>query len=228
MPYLLDLLVILIFLLSVWLGHKRGLIKTVTGIVAFLVAMVLSSMLSAPLANVLYDKAVAPTIESAVEEQLQQMQNNAAQELGNVYDALPSTVQNLLAYAGIEDAEAFAERVPAGETTALTQRVSEAVRPVVMPLLQGLCSLVLFLILYILTRLAMKLLNVVVKLPLLKQVNKTFGFIGGAVSGLLWVLFAVRVMQALASFAVAGDLLTAATLEQTTIVSWLAGINPMG
>ena len=227
MKYLLDAVVILIFLLCVFIGHKRGFIKTVTGIVAFVAALAVSALLSGPVAGFVYDKAVEPTIIETVDAKLEETEGSAIERLNNAYESLPDVVKNLLAQAGIEDVDALAQKMPIGTETPVSESVNAVVEPLLLPLIKALCSLLLFFIVYIAAGIALRVLNIVAKLPLLKQVNETLGLVGGIVSGALWALLAVTVLQILAATGVAGDTVTLQTIADTTVVNWIAGINPL-
>lgn len=227
MKYLLDAVVILIFLLCVWIGHKRGFIKTVTGIVAFLAALAVSALLSGPVADFVYDKAVEPTLVETVNAQLEQAEGSAIERLDSAYQSLPDVVKNLLAQAGIEDVDDLAIELPMGGDS-MGHSFASVIEPLLLPLLKAVCSLILFLIAYIVAAIVLRVLNLVAKLPLLKQVNKTLGVVGGIVSGALWALLAVTVMQVLASTGVAGDAVTLQTIGETTVVNWITGFNPLG
>ena len=228
MKYLLDAVVILIFLLCVFIGHRRGFIKTVTGIVAFLAALAVSALLCGPVAGLVYDKAVEPTIIETVDTQLEQSEGTAIEKLSNAYELLPDVVKNLLAQTGIEDVDDLAQNMPMGINTPISESVNAVVEPVLLPLLKALCSLLLFLIAYIIASIVLRVLNIVAKLPLLKQVNKALGLVGGIVSGALWALFAVTVIQVLAATGAADGAITLQTIGETTVVNWIAGINPLG
>ena len=47
MAYLLDVIALALFALMVFLGYRRGFIRTVSGVLSFVLALVLSSMLAA-------------------------------------------------------------------------------------------------------------------------------------------------------------------------------------
>lgn len=228
MKYLLDAVVILIFLLCIWIGCKRGFIKTVTGIVAFLAALAVSALLSGPVAELIYDKAVEPSIVETVDTQIEQSEGTAIEGLNSAYQSLPDVVKNLLAQAGIEDVDDLAQNMPMGINTPISESVNAVVEPVLLPLIKALCSLLLFFIVYILVSIVLRMFDLVAKLPLLKQVNKTLGVVGGIVSGALWALLAVTVLQVLAATGAADGAITLQTIEDTAVVNWIAGFNPLG
>lgn len=226
MKYLLDAVVILIFLLCVLVGHKRGFIKTVTGIVAFAAALAVSALLSGAVAGVVYDKAVEPSVIETVNAQLEEAEGTAIENLDSAYQSLPSVVKNLLAQTGIENVDDLSIRLPMGGDS-MGHSFAAVIEPVLLPLLKAMCSLILFLITYIVASIVLRVLNVVAKLPLLKQVNKTLGLVGGIVSGALWALLAVTVLQILAATGAAGEAVTLQAIGETTVVNWIAGINPL-
>lgn len=228
MKYLLDAVVILIFLLCVFIGRKRGFIKTVTGIVAFLAALAVSALLSGPVAGLIYDKAVEPTIVETVNTQVEQAEGSAIEKLNSAYQSLPAVVKNLLAQTGIENVDDLAQMMPTGTNTPVSESVNAVVEPLLLPLIKALCSLLLFFIVYIVAGIVLRVLNIVAKLPLLKQVNKALGLVGGIVSGALWALLAVTVIQVLAATGAADGAVTLQTIGETTVVNWITGVNPLG
>ena len=228
MKYLLDAVVILIFLLCVFIGRKRGFIKTVAGIVAFLAALAVSMLLSGPVAGLVYDKAVEPSIVETVDTKLEETKGTAIEQLDNAYQSLPNMVKNLLAQAGVTDVNGLSDRLPTDGAETIGHSVNAVVEPLLLPLIKALCSLVLFFIAYIAASIVLRVLNIIAKLPLLKQLNKTLGLVGGIVSGALWALLAVTVIQVIAATGSADSTITLQTVSETVVVNWVAGINPLG
>lgn len=94
-----------------------------------------------------------------------------------------------------------------------------------VPVLRMLCSLVLFSVIYGLSSILLRPLNLVAKLPVLKQCNSLLGIAVGAVSGALWVLFAISIAYTLAWLR-CFPALTPSVLEGTWLVSRLSGLLP--
>ncbi|MBR2319808.1 MAG: CvpA family protein [Clostridia bacterium] len=92
-------------------------------------------------------------------------------------------------------------------------------------LVQLLCLVGLFAIAYALVAFLLRSLNLIAKLPLLKQLNKVLGVAVGAVSGVLWVVFAVCALQMVARLGWI-PALTEAVIEKTWLVSWVAAQLP--
>lgn len=228
MAIALDILLLVVFGLSIWQGHRQGFIKTVAGLVAFIVALVLSSMLAAPVANWAYDTLIETPVAEALDAHLG-AENALAEGLDAAFAEMPAFVTDNLAKQGIVDGQSAMQYIgtaEAGET--LTDSVMrQVIRPVIGPLLKVICSLILFFLIQFLLSLLLKLLDLLAKLPLLKQLNKTLGVVAGLLQGILWVLLIATFLQAVVEtglFAVINQEL----LESTILVEWLCQVNPLG
>ena len=154
MSVLLDGLMLLLLILNMVSGWRRGFIKVFGGLLALALATLVTSVLGAPLAD-----AIAP--QTSLEP----------------------------------------------------------------PVVRLMCSVVLFTLVYVLMAFLLRSLNIVAKIPLIKQLNKVLGLAVGTVSGVLWVLFAVGVLHTLAQVGWL-TFLTPATMEKTWLISQLNGWLP--
>ncbi len=216
MAYILDIAVILIFALAVFIGHKRGFIKTFSGVLAFAAALVVVMLLKAPVANLVYEKAVEPPLVEAIGNTTDNFQQSAV----DYYNELPQIIKNLLVQTGVTDGESFFSAMPADGP-------APVLRPVLLPLVEMVTALVLFLLAYIAAGILLRMLDLVAKLPLLKQINKSLGFVAGVLSGALWVLLAVSILQLIASFGSADSLINMTTVDNTLLIKWLVSFNPL-
>ena len=227
MTYVLDGLMIVLIALCVWAGYHRGFVRTVGGLIALIVAVLAATVFSGPLSKSVYTNFVQPQVLTTLEQQIEGEALPSAEELDTALQSLPPLVTTVLEHEGLDSGAAILRKVgetgePAAET--ITRKV---ITPVVLPLIQLLCSVILFALAYILTCIVVRALNVVTKLPLLKQANNVLGLFAGAINGCLWVLFAVRVLYALALLDVA-PWLTTALLEDTMLVAPVGALLPVG
>ena len=227
MAYLLDGAILVLFLVMVVIGSRRGFIKTIAGVAAFVVALVLASMLGGPVSDFVYEHSVEPAVIKAIDAQVGEG-SAAAEKLDMALVDMPGFVTNILHNAQIESGADILEKLTATEEgESVAQSVSrQVVTPIVMPLLKMLCSLLLFLVASVLVSILFKALNVVAKLPLLKQLNKSLGVVAGIAQGLLWSFVLVTVLQ-LEANAGCLDVITPAVLDKTLLLRWIDSINPM-
>ena len=224
MAIILDVLVIAVFVLSIFLGWKRGFIKSMTGLLAFAVAVGVALWLSAPIAQWVYDGTVEPAVSAAIED----VQSDATQSVIASSDALladlPDGVRTLLTAAGIENGETLAGKLSPNSTGSLTERLlTDVIEPVVVGAIRMIALLVLFLLTAFLVSLLLKVVDKVFKLPLLKGINRTLGIVPGIINGVLGVLIVITLFHLLSAL---GVLITPDALENTVIVSRLSDINP--
>lgn len=204
MIYLFDVLIVALFVLCVWLGWERGFVRTVGGLLALIAAVLVAAVFSGPIAKAIYNGTVEPKVMDALETYVEGHVLPDEAQLDRALDRMPDLVSSMLENSGLNSGAAVLEKIDfvrADETAAacITRKV---ITPVVMPLIKTLCSVVLFALAYGLALLAARALNVVAKLPLIKQANRVLGLLAGGITGLLWVLFAIRLLYAVASMGV--------------------------
>ena len=224
---ILDLLIVALITVMILLGRRRGFIKTVSGVVVFVAALMLSTTLSAPVSGFLYDTFVEPPVLEELTVQVGEGSPAAAQ-LDAALERMPAFVTGRLSAGGVDSGAAILERLSGaqeGETVAETI-ARQVVEPVVLPLMKAVSTLLLFLILLIVLTIVVKAVDLVAKLPLLKQLNKSLGVVAGLAQGLLWSFVLVTVLQ-LAANAGWFDFLTPAVLDKTLLFRWIDSINPM-
>lgn len=228
MAYVLDIAVILIFGLMVYFGHRDGFIKTIAGMISFVVALVLSTVLAGPVSDMAYNKLVEPPVAAALEAHLGD-ESPAADTLDAAFEKMPSFVTGQLATQGIRsgaDALQYLNNAEEGESAA-DSVMRQIIRPVTLPVLEVICSLILFFVLQFIISLILKLLNVLAKLPVLKQANKTLGIVAGVVQGLLWAFLIATIVKAVAMSGLL-PMVSNEVVDSTYLVKWLAEINPLG
>ncbi len=228
MAYLIDGIAIALFAVMVFFGYKKGFIRTVSGVLSFVLALVLSSALAAPVADYVYTTGIQPTVVQKLEDNLGK-DSPTVERLEEALEDMPAFITSQLSLSGITDGETllkYVGKVPDGDTA--TEKIeSTIVRPVVYPVLEAVFSLVLFIVLQVLIGFVLRLLNLLAKLPIIKKINKWAGVIAGAIQGVLWVLFAIGVLELLIASGLV-ETLTPALVEDTILVSWLSGLNPFG
>lgn len=228
MSWILDLVLILVFAICVWKGHRQGLIKALTGVLAFLLALAVSLMLNAPVANLLYDKVVEPPIVEAVEGVLGEG-GSLTESADGALESMPGFLRNLLEKADITSGQDIVNKLTGEDgVESYAHRISDqAVRPTAIKLLQTISTLLLFLIALVAAHLVLRVLDILAKLPLLKQLNKALGMSAGLVSGVLWVLFLACILQVVAAVSEPDALISQTVVEQTHLLRFINGFNPL-
>ncbi len=224
MSVILDVIIVAVFVIALVWSVKRGFIKAMTGLISFVAALAVALWLSAPVAGWAYSTLVAPPVSAALEQVQTDVGQSAATSADAVLEGLPDGVRNLLTSVGISSGDDLTAKLsPNGSGTLIERVITDVIEPTATALLRMIAMLLLFLLTSFLVSLLLKVVDKVFKLPLLKGVNQTLGFIPGVLNGVVSVLLAVAIIQILCSL---GVLITPEQIAGTAILSRLTAINP--
>lgn len=231
MAYILDIAVILLFVLAILIGIKRGFIKTAVRLVGCILAVVIAFSLGRVIAGWAYDSFLAPVVKEQIVANVPSADTQALKDgIDAALEQLPGFVRNAVDNS-IGDPAQIVDALEGeleGNAESIAATVSDkVVRPVAAAMLQMICFFILFIILMIVVIILSCVINKVFKLPVLKQANGVLGGVLGAVEGVLWVLVAVTVIQLVASSAAPDSFISAQNLQDSLLVSKLAEINPI-
>ena len=196
MGILLDIGFVIIILLCVVFGYKKGFFKSIAGFIGAVIAMFLAWVLAGLIANALYQgvfrEKLIDNISSVLSnDALASFPEKAAQVVAN----LPGFLSNTLNNQGITSSQIEQSLQAAGSNAA--PATADLISPAVIWLLQLLLTVILFFILVILVRLVIKLIGNVFRLPILRQVD---GILGG-LFGILFRPMDCKIISTLISFA---------------------------
>ena len=232
MAYMLDIAVILILLLAVYIGYRRGFVKAVIKLVGCVLAVVIASVASLPLASGIFDAFAGDKLQEVIASQMTSTDTAAvAAGIEAALDKLPGPVLNALEAYGLGTPEQIIGGVKEsldGSVEDIARSVVEVViRPVAVALLRTLCFFLIFLLLILLVALVANLISKVFKLPILRQMDGGLGAIVGVAEGVVLVFVAVTVVQLVTASASADAALSAKDVEDSILVGFVADHNPI-
>lgn len=231
MNILIDLLLLVILILCILMGKKRGFIKSFFGFFGSLIAFFLTSLLAKPLGSFFSSAFLYPFLR-------QRFLTALSQEIGQGvsgidFAGLPESCQQILARFGT-DAEAIADHVATASQTVGDAAADAAAQFVALPLADAasyaLAFFLLFVVFSVAIRIAVHLLDLVSKLPLLNFSNRFLGLLAGALQGffLVLVLSAILVYAAPWIESSPNPFLASFDPEQTYLLKFLSGIDFFG
>lgn len=230
MAYILDGIIVLIVLFSLWMGYRHGLVRTLIRLVGCVLALVIAAMLSQPVAEGIYDGFLQEKIAASVAENVTLTEGAAVREdINETLSGLPESIQNVLANSGWLDRalESFDDSVVYKEAEITEAVVTYIVRPVAVALLGVIAFLFLFILLMVVVTLVAKLVGKILKLPFLRQIDGVLGAVLGVLQGVLISFVVVAVLQMAAASADKDAWLSPQDIEDTVIVSRIADNNPI-
>ncbi len=184
MGIVLDIIIVLIIGLCAFLAAKKGFVLTLIELVGFIIAIVIATNVSAPLAQITYDKAIKPTVTNAIASSFE---SDASEALENI----PDFVTSIFKEAGFDLSGITTE---AGESVgeAAARITDTVVKSSVVNILKAIYTIPLFFILMIVVKLLAKLVNSLFKGVVLGGANKVLGCLLGGAKGILFaVLFSL-------------------------------------
>ena len=226
MAYLIaDGLVLAVLVLFACRGARRGLVLSLCGLIAVLVAFAGASILACRLSPVVAG-ALEPRFASAIEEQLNaslQAQAEAGEQaILSAEDVPLEGVLEALREMGFY--ETLIDSVDRAVESGVTAAAAGAAAAVAAAVAQSAAYLLLFLLGFFLILLAWRLLSqaldLVARLPGLHFLNKTAGAIFGLVQGGIVLFVAAWLLQFF------GQLLPAELVGQTVLLKFFMTTNP--
>ena len=198
---ILDVAIVLIFALSVWIGAKKGLFRSLAELVVYLVGLVGANLAAGGLTDRVVD-LLRPVLESQVSEA--------------ITDYISGTLSELPfgeALAGLENVGDLTGDAAAG-------MVDLMVETLLYNLTYVIVFLAVFLLLVLLLRLIINLGDFLLRLPVLHEMNTLGGILIGAVKGILFVCLILWLDSK------TGLLLDSSAVQSSHIASLLMKILP--
>lgn len=220
-----DGLVLAVLLIFACIGARRGLILSLCGLLAFVVAFLGASFAARTLSPVVAD-ALEPKFAAAIEEQLNESIRQQA-EAGEAAVLSPDDVP----LEGVLDAlremgfyETLVNTVDRAVESGMTAVAASAAAAVAAAIAQSAAYLILFLLGFFLILLAWRLLSraldLVARLPGLHFLNKTGGALFGLVQGCIILFVAAWLLQFF------GQMLPRELVEQTVLLKFFMTTTP--
>ena len=177
MGIIIDIVIILFILISIFLGYKKGLVSLGIHLVAFIIALIISFILYRPIGNLIINTtSIDENLQEGIETKLEEItgDNNENQ------NSLLQNIQN--------------------------GTISETAKSLSINIIYGVTIILLFMILRIALVFVTAIANWIAKLPILKQANKLGGIIYGLLRGILIIYVVLLILNLIITFYPNGSL----------------------
>ena len=229
MSYILDAILVLIILITVFISAKKGFVRTLVEVVGFVAAIFIAFTFSSPIASAVYGKMVEPVIVKTVENVSTDTANTASDAVDAVWQKMPSFVtdSNFLGLSK-ENISQQVEIETANGVTELADSVSNSfAKPVITKLLSVLISVILVVALIFVVKIVAKYINKLFSFSLIGTINKALGGILGLVKGIALAVVFCMIITLIISFTKNGFLIfTYDAIHSSYIFKFLAGFSP--
>lgn len=198
MSLILDLIVVAVLAIFLWRGASKGLVASLCGLLAFVVAFTGAGLAARTLSPMVAD-AMEPHFASVIQQQLEAAVPDPNTALPQDEDAqLPAILEAL---RGLGLYESLIDAVDQAVSQGVTQAASTAAATVAASIAQSVAYRVIFAVAFALLLAAWgavsRTLNLMARLPVLHFLNKTGGAAIGLVEGLVLLLVVVWLLEVL-------------------------------
>lgn len=227
MNWMLDGLVLVVILIFVAVGAKRGFIKAIAHFFGTVISAVLAGVFGGMVAKWVYEWLF---YDSLVEKLTASIQGMAGTDVGTVitgfFSSMPDFVVRALGLGGVSQESLLSQLTATGNQLAI--QLADALSPIFIGFLKILAVILLFVLFITLIRVLANFLTVLVSLPLLSQTNALLGGAFGLALGLVTVWIGCSLFQVLLPF------LTDEMRQQaesgilsSVLVKFFASFNPL-
>lgn len=223
--WIIDLLLVLLAAVMIIAAARRGFFVTVLRLGAWIVSIAVAGVLSAALAQPVYEAFAAPAVRELIEQNIGAAVDGsqAAQAAQKVISELPEAVQQLADFAGIST-QGLIDNLKGGFSVADAASLLEqsVVAPIATAAIRMLICLILFVLLLVALRFLCRWLEKLREVPVLKQTDWILGAALGLVKAVLLVFVLSLVLRAAA--AVSSDEAFVQAVENSRIAALTSGL----
>lgn len=186
MAIFIDLAIIIIIMLSTYLGYKKGLIGVAFKILSFLIALIVTLFLYKPVSDVIIQHTtVDESIQSFIIDKFGTNQETSGQEEKQEQTNLPDVMVNYMNTVVKDAVDNSRETI-----------VQAVAKDLAINIIHLIVMIGLFVIIRLLLLFAKAILELVSEIPLIKQCNE----VGGIIYGIVRAIVVIYVILAIASF----------------------------
>ncbi len=214
LPFIIDIILIVVFAGCIIDGRKKGFVKMILSIVATVIALLVAKEYAEPVANWINESFVHGRIVDSISRAISDSVGSGAAAIAN---ALPDYIVRAAEAIGLSTKEITANLGSNVTSVQAAEQICTAVEGAfIVPAIKIVSFFIIFAIGSAVLNFVASLINGIFKLPLIKSVNKLLGAILGGVKGLIAVLIIGLVFRFVS--AIAPETPFAAAVEDSAII----------
>ncbi|MCR4924895.1 MAG: CvpA family protein [Clostridiales bacterium] len=229
MNFIIDILLIALFVFFVVRGAKKGFALSLLEFAATILAGVVAYYLSGIIAPIMYATTFEKTVVNSISAQIGAGGASVAQEAAAVIDTLPGFLIKGSSAIGIDVNHIMSSINTMNLSGAsVAQALSDnIVEPIVTAFLRSILFIVLLVISIVVLKFVVRIVNKIFKLPILNSANKILGAVMGALKGVVAVLLVSLSLSMFVSLEGDTTSVIAKSIESSKIVSVADNFNPI-
>lgn len=194
LPFVVDGILILILVATFFDGRRKGFFKMLFSLVATDVSLLIAYEYSAPIAEWANETFIQNAAVNILADSISSHLSNGTQA---VLDAIPDYISEAAQVTGTSVSGVISDIGSSFDAVQAAEKIYGGIYSVIVfPILMVAVFVVIYAISNIILSFAIKFLNNIFRLPVLKGLNKFFGGILGAVKGVVIVVILSTVLLA--------------------------------
>ena len=233
----LDLLIVIIFIVSIIIGLNKGLVRTIISLFGKIVALILAFAFSANLGVYIDDNYIRTPMKQWLVNELSPTAENVSATLQNLdMDSLfaekPEFFTNLMDFLNI-DLTTAQSQYEMYKQNDLEQAKAAITDVMISPLSAMISRVIAFAVIFIICCIAIGVLwwlsDLIINLPILRQLDKLGGFFVGVLNAVIITFIAVSIINMSSHYVLKDKTLAERQKirDNTILYEFFTGINPL-
>lgn len=188
---ILDIGVIAVEIITILICYKRGLARTVSGILCSIISIFGAYFLGKFLSQAIYDFFIKNTIIDSFSSSMEDTFTSSATQVTNVYSDLPDFVKSIMGMFGFnpDSLNTSVNEIAKQQSNNIATAVESIIAPIIVAVILFFLFIILFFILRFVTGKISKVICKAVDMPVNRTVNKVLGGAFGIVDGIIVLYF---------------------------------------
>lgn len=223
MNLLIDIGILLLIVVFVIQGMRRGVVKSVLSLLSVIISAIFAGVLSSSISYYIYNNYISSNIYDSIYNSL--LDSDEYTVVTAFFKDLPSGVVNLLSNNGISESTILSEIN--GTNANITQGILDIISPVLVSVINVFVAIIVFFLLLIFFRILINATCSFIKIPILSTVNTLVGGVAGFVFAICVSWLIIAVISFTGKFVVDGDVhIILDGINASFLANILSGLNP--
>lgn len=232
MQYVIDLAIAAIVVFNLIRGRRRGLVKTVFGLVSVTAAIIIAYIFGGNAGVMLRKTALYENITDGAEKKITDyMEKSFTEDSDDAYDNIAdSSFVKRLEALGVDakkELEGYTVSFEEGARNTAREISKKLVNPVLEAVSNVVGTILVFAGAIVVFWILSKLLTSLFRLPFLNSVNKAGGTILGAILGLIYAFVFCTVIKLIIPYVPQNPIIYSGMENETLLYGFFAAVNPL-
>lgn len=195
LPFIIDLVLVLVFIGAILRGRSEGFVRTVLSVIAAIAGILIAREYCEPVALWIEEHLIRNAATNSIGNVLGNHIGDTVQEIIN---ALPDYIKNAAEFAGIQIESFVSDAITPETVKTATESIYAAIKDfAVIPASRVVAFVIIYIIVNAVLSIGISFVSNFFKLPILRGLNKTLGAVLGGIKG----VFEMYVISAVIGFA---------------------------